>query len=906
MRKNLAKLVTHINTLNQNPTKTSPDYIFWDGVLTDEMVDTALKIKLREPTYVATVAERIGKPVEYTAKLLDEMVHVGILEYMTDENGVDRVYLPVFVPGSMEMGAMDYWRVNKNPEIAYAFPQYIQGLTKGFAQYFPMGTGLVRALPVQQAIENESKRCELEEVSYWVEKYHPSLAVAPCECRHTRRMNGELGSDLEDEWCISLGYLAESCIRTGKARRITREECYEILHKAEEKGFVHEVTNIFGPEESTFICNCHWSSCCALRTAWYCNTPDMVRTNYCAGVDEEKCSACGQCVEVCPMNAVKLGQKLCEKSPTEIKDAIIPGNPEYKGEENWRADLLTERDYVVKETGTSPCKTKCPAHIGVQAYIKLASEGKYRDALELIKKDNPFPAVCGSICNRQCEEACTRGDIDEAVAIDDIKKFIAEKDLYAETRFVPKKINDRGQKIAVVGSGPAGLSCAYYLTELGHDVTVFEKEKRLGGMLTLGIPSFRLEKGIIEAEIDILREMGVKFITGAEVGKYVTLEELRAAGYKGFYLAVGAQGGKKLGIEGEDAEGVISGIDFLKNVNLGKQNDLTVAGKAIVIGGGNVAVDVARTAIRKDSDSVALYCLESRETMPATSEEIEDTEAEGILINNGWGPKRILTKDSVVCGIEFKRCISVFDEEGRFNPQYDENETITVECDCVLIAIGQSIEWGNLLAGSKVELNPDNTVKTVPIKEVETFQMAPAAGLEPEMYHLPTPFEVYQTAESDVFAGGDAYTGPKFAIDAIAAGKEAAESLHRFVWEGHSLVLGRDRRNLHHLDKDNAELSSYDTMPRQRPKVYKENMKSFRDHRGTFTEKQIKIEAERCLNCGVARVDKNLCIGCGLCTTRCKFDAITLTKEYDAWGLQYEDLLVTLGGIIAKETGQGK
>lgn len=906
MRKNLAKLVTHINTLNQNPTKTSPDYIFWDGVLTDEMVDTALKIKLREPTYVATVAERIGKPVEYTAKLLDEMVHVGILEYMTDENGVDRVYLPVFVPGSMEMGAMDYWRVNKNPEIAYAFPQYIQGLTKGFAQYFPMGTGLVRALPVQQAIENESKRCELEEVSYWVEKYHPSLAVAPCECRHTRRMNGELGSDLEDEWCISLGYLAESCIRTGKARRITREECYEILHKAEEKGFVHEVTNIFGPEESTFICNCHWSSCCALRTAWYCNTPDMVRTNYCAGVDEEKCSACGQCVEVCPMNAVKLGQKLCEKSPTEIKDAIIPGNSEYKGEENWRADLLTERDYVVKETGTSPCKTKCPAHIGVQAYIKLASEGKYRDALELIKKDNPFPAVCGSICNRQCEEACTRGDIDEAVAIDDIKKFIAEKDLYAETRFVPKKINDRGQKIAVVGSGPAGLSCAYYLTELGHDVTVFEKEKRLGGMLTLGIPSFRLEKGIIEAEIDILREMGVKFITGAEVGKYVTLEELRAAGYKGFYLAVGAQGGKKLGIEGEDAEGVISGIDFLKNVNLGKQNDLTVAGKAIVIGGGNVAVDVARTAIRKDSDSVALYCLESRETMPATSEEIEDTEAEGILINNGWGPKRILTKDSVVCGIEFKRCISVFDEEGRFNPQYDENETITVECDCVLIAIGQSIEWGNLLAGSKVELNPDNTVKTVPIKEVETFQMAPAAGLEPEMYHLPTPFEVYQTAESDVFAGGDAYTGPKFAIDAIAAGKEAAESLHRFVWEGHSLVLGRDRRNLHHLDKDNAELSSYDTMPRQRPKVYKENMKSFRDHRGTFTEKQIKIEAERCLNCGVARVDKNLCIGCGLCTTRCKFDAITLTKEYDAWGLQYEDLLVTLGGIIAKETGQGK
>ena len=905
MRENLAKLITHINALNQNPTETSSEYIFWDAILTDEMVDTALKIELRKPTYVHTVAERIGKSVEYTAKLLDEMVHVGIVEYMTDENGVDRVYLPVFVPGSMEMGAMDYWRVEKYPQMAYAFPQYIQDLNKKFSRYFPMGTGLVRVLPIQKAIENESKRVKLEEVSYWIEKYHPSLAVAPCECRHTRRMNGELGHDLEGEWCISMGYLAENTIRTGKARRITKEECYEILRNAEEKGFVHQLTNIYGPEESTFICNCHWSSCAALRTGWYCNTPDMVRSNYCAGVDPEKCSACGQCVEVCPMNAVKLGQQLCEKKPIEIKDAVIPGNPEYKGEENWRADLLTERDYVVQETGTSPCKTKCPAHIAVQGYIKLAAQGKFLDALELIKKDNPLPAVCGSICNRPCEEACTRGDLDEAIAIDDIKKFIAEKDLFAETRFVPKNINDRGHKIAVAGSGPAGLSCAYYLTVLGHDVTVFEKEKRLGGMLTLGIPSFRLEKNIIEAEIDLLREMGVKFVTGAEVGKYITLDELRMAGYKGFYLAIGAQGGKKLGIEGEDAKGVISGIDFLKNVNLGKQNDLTVAGKTIVIGGGNVAVDVARTAIRKGSDDVALYCLESREDMPASSEEIEDTEAEGISINNGWGPKRILTKDGAVCGVEFKKCISVFDEEQRFNPKYDENETITVECNSVLVAIGQSIEWGNLLDGSKVELNLDNTAKTVPIEEVVTFQMAPAAGLESETYHLPTPFEVYQTAEPDVFVGGDVYTGPKFAIDAIAAGKEAAESLHRFVW-GHNLVLGRDRRRLHHLDKDNVDLSCYDKMPRQRPRIYKEYTKTFRDHRGTLTDKQIKKETERCLSCGVARVDKNLCIGCGLCTTRCKFDAITLTKEYDAWGLQYEDLLTTLGGIIAKETEQGK
>ncbi|MFX4263415.1 FAD-dependent oxidoreductase [Pelotomaculum propionicicum] len=899
MRENLAKLVTHINVLNQNPTETSPEYIFFDALLTDEMIDTALKIELRTPTYIDQIAERIGKPLEYTAKLIDEMVHIGILEYMTDDKGVDRVYLPIFVPGSMELGAMDYWRTDKYPQIAWAFPAYIQGLNKGFSKYFPMGTGLVRALPVQKAIENDSKKVDLEEVSHWIDKYYPSIAVAPCECRHTRRMNGEIGHDLEGEWCIELGSFAESCIRTGKARRISKEECYDILRKAEENGFVHELTNVYGPEESTFICNCHWSSCMALRTSWYCNTPNMVCSNYLAGVDKEKCVACGQCVEVCPQNAVKLGQKLCEKKPVEIKGAVVPGNPEYS-EKNWRPDLLTERDYVVPETGTAPCKTNCPAHIAVQGYIKLASQGKYLEALELIKKENPLPAVCGSICNRQCEQVCTRGDIDDPVAIDEIKKFIAEQEMKAETRFVPKKLFDEGKKIAVVGSGPAGLSCAYYLAELGHDVTVFEKEQKLGGMLTLGIPSFRLEKSIVEAEIDILRAMGVKFITGAEVGKYVTLDELRTAGFKGFYLAVGAQGSRKLGIEGEDAENVIPGIDFLKQVNLSRQADL--AGKTVVIGGGNVAVDVARAAVRKGSVEVALYCLESREDMPATADEIEDTEAEGISLNNGWGPKRILTENGKVVGVEFKRCLSVIDPETKqFNPKYDENDTTTVACDNVLAAIGQSIEWGSLLKGSKVELNSNNTAKTVPIQDVLTFKTAVAAGLEPEEYHLPTPFEVYQTAEPDVFVGGDAYSGPKFAIDAIAAGKEAAESLHRYVWEGHSLVLGRDRRNLRYLDKENADLSSYDKVPRQRPLVREEAVKTFHDSRTTFTEEQVKKETDRCLSCGVAYVDENICIGCGLCTTRCKFDAITLRKEYDAWGMQYEDLLAALGQILANE-----
>jgi NADPH-dependent glutamate synthase beta subunit-like oxidoreductase/Fe-S-cluster-containing hydrogenase component 2 len=897
-KENLLKLVTHINSLNQAPTEKSSEYIYLDALMTDEMIETALKLELRVPTYLDELAARIDKSVEYTAKLVDEMVHVGLVEYMTDDNGVDRVYLPVFVPGVMELGCMDYERCEKNPAIAYAFPQYIQDLNKGFSKYFPMGKGICRALPVENAIENESKKVDLEEVSHWVDKYYPSLAVAPCECRHTRRMNGELGHDLEGEWCISLGTFAESCIRVGKARRISKEECYEILHKAEERGYVHELTNIYGPEESTFICNCHWSSCCALRTSWYCNTPNMISSNYRAQVNTDECVACGQCVEVCPINAVKLGRKLCEKNPVEIKTAVIPGVPGYS-EKDWKPDLLTERKYVVPETGTSPCKTNCPAHIAVQGYIKLASQGKYRKALELIKKENPLPAVCGSICNRRCEDSCTRGDIDEAVAIDEIKKFIAEQELNSETRFVPKKQFDAGKKIAVIGSGPAGLSCAYYLAEMGHQVTVFEKEQKLGGMLTLGIPSFRLEKHIVEAEIAIMREMGVRFITGAEVGRYVTIEELRQSGYDGFYIAIGAQGGRKLGVEGEDAEGVVSGIEFLKKINADEWDGLE--GKTVVIGGGNVAVDVARTAVRKGSASVDMFCLESREEMPASADEVIDMEKEGIAIHNGWGPKRILAKEGKVIGVEFMRCTSVFDDTHRFAPTYDETDTMIVNCDNVLSAIGQSVEWGNLIEGSKVEVNRNQTAKTVPVTEVMTFQTAPAAGMEPEEYQLRKPFEVYQTAEPDIFVGGDVYSGPKFAIDAIAAGKEAAESLHRFVWKGHSLVLGRDRREMHEIDKENTDLSCYDSVPRQRPIIKASDSRNFHDPRSSFTEEQVKKETARCLGCGAAQVDQTLCLGCGLCTTRCDFNAITLEKKYDEWGMTYEELLPALGAILANE-----
>ena len=752
--------------------------------------------------------------------------------------------------------------LDSNPEMGTFFEHMSRLPLEKITPFVPEGgAGIgMHVIPVEKAIEMENESVDLEHISHWLNKYEGKYAASPCSCRRSRLTHGEGCADDPEGWCIAVGDMADYVVETQKdGRYIDKAEALEILKAAEDNGFVHQITNIDGANKIFAICNCNVNVCYALRTSQLFNTPNMSRSAYVAKVEKANCVACGKCVEFCPAGAVKLGQKLCDKEGCEVQYPRIPLPSEQPwGEHMWSHNYRDVNRINCYDTGTAPCKTACPAHVAVQGYLKLAKEGRYDDALALIKKDNPLPAVCGHVCNRRCEDACTRGTVDEAVAIDEVKRFLAERDLNAETRYIPKKTipslkGGFDEKIAIIGAGPAGLSCAYYLALTGYKPTIFEKNEEPGGMLRYGIPSYKLEKDLLTAEIDVIRELGVEIRCGVEIGKDITIEELREQGYKGFYVAIGCQRGRKPGITGENAKGTYAAVDFLREA--GAKESFALEGDVVVVGGGNVAIDAARISSRCVDAKISMFCLEQRENMPASKEEIAEALEEGIELNCGWGPKEVLEEDGKVAGVVFKKCIRVLDEQGRFSPEYDEEQTVTIPCKHVIFSVGQAIEWGNMLDNLNLKRRPNG------------------GALADKL--------TYQTSEPDIFVGGDLYTGPRFAIDAIAAGREGAISLHRYVHENCTLTIGRNRRDFVELDKNNISVESYDTSKRQIPAKADEKAQAttFRDLSHSLTEEQVKAETSRCLSCGASVVDPNKCIGCGVCTTKCVFDAIHLHRE---------------------------
>ena len=844
-------------------TRNDPEYWGLAGVLTDEEAELAVKLGVRKPKTLAEIVKLSGLEEKKCEALLEEMSRKGLLEYNWENPKHEKQYvLPMYVPGCAEFFNMNANILDSNPEMGTFFEHMSRLPLEKITSFVPEGgAGIgMHVIPVEKAIEMENESVDLEHISHWLNKYEGKYAASPCSCRRSRLTHGEGCADDPEGWCIAVGDMADYVVETQKdGRYIDKAEALEILKAAEDNGFVHQITNIDGANKIFAICNCNVNVCYALRTSQLFNTPNMSRSAYVAKVEKANCVACGKCVEFCPAGAVKLGQKLCDKEGCEVQYPRIPLPSEQPwGEHMWSHNYRDVNRINCYDTGTAPCKTACPAHIAVQGYLKLAKEGRYDDALALIKKDNPLPAVCGHVCNRRCEDACTRGTVDEAVAIDEVKRFLAERDLKAETRYIPKKTipslkGGFDEKIAIIGAGPAGLSCAYYLALTGYKPTIFEKNEEPGGMLRYGIPSYKLEKDLLAAEIDVIRKLGVEIRCGVEIGKDITIEELREQGYKGFYVAIGCQRGRKPGITGENAKGTYAAVDFLREA--GAKESFALEGDVVVVGGGNVAIDAARISSRCVDAKISMFCLEQRENMPASKEEIAEALEEGIELNCGWGPKEVLEEDGKVAGVVFKKCIRVLDEQGRFSPEYDEEQTVTIPCKHVIFSVGQAIEWGDMLDNLDLKRRPNG------------------GALADKL--------TYQTSESDIFVGGDVYTGPRFAIDAIAAGREGAISLHRYVHENCTLTIGRNRRDFVELDKNNISVDSYDTSKRQIPAKADEKVQAatFRDLSHSLTEEQVKAETSRCLSCGASVVDPNKCIGCGVCTTKCVFDAIHLHRE---------------------------
>jgi len=520
------------------------------------------------------------------------------------------------------------------------------------------------------------------------------------------------------------------------------------------------------------------------------------------------------------------------------------------------------------------CFNACPTHINAGKYAFLISEGRFVEAYRVIKERNPFPSVCGRVCHHPCEFVCKRQEEDESIAINPLKRFISDyvrerkKEGSAEERaalfWKKPTIDPQKPKVAVVGSGPSGLTAAQDLAFMGYPVTVLEALPSPGGMMLTGIPSYRLPKEILSEEIQEILDLGVELKVNTPVGSDLSLEELKQKGYQALYLAVGAQASRKLPLEGSTLEGVLGGVEFLKDVNLG--NPPSIGPKVVVVGGGNVAVDVALCALRSGAEVVEMFCLEKREEMPAHEWEVDDALEESVTINCSWGPQRFEGSEGNVTGVSFKRCTSVFDAEGRFNPSYDEEETISASADTVIVAIGQAADLAFLGEGSGLETFRDSALKADEV--------------------------TLETSLPGVFAGGDGVTGPKSVVEAIFHGHEAALSIDRYL-KGADLREGRvkDKEESPPSPRDRA----FELKTRQKEKKIPvcERKGNWKEITRGISETEAREEGERCLECFFTPAfDSEKCILCGACIDVCPGYCLKMVRLENLEGDQKVDQVV--------------
>ncbi len=559
-------------------------------------------------------------------------------------------------------------------------------------------------------------------------------------------------------------------------------------------------------------------------------------------IDASKCTACGDCTDVCPVALPnEYDQGMSQKHATFKKYAqAIPSA------------------FAIQKADKAPCRGACPAGLNVQGYVQMVGQGKYEEALKIIMKDLPLPGVLGRICPHSCEDACRRCEVDAPVAIRNLKRLAAD-------RFDPRKIQidclpKRDERVAVIGSGPAGLSAAYHLARRGIGCTIFEALPKAGGMLRVGIPDHRLPQEILDQEIEIITALGQEIKTNQRLGVDFSVDDLFNEGYKAVYLAIGAHKGIALQIPGEEAEGVRQGVDFLREVNL--EGTTAVGRQVAIIGGGNVAIDVSRAAIRLGAETVHILYRRTRKEMPAWEEEIEAAEAEGVQIDYLTAPKEVLLQDGRVVGL---RCLRMElgepDASGRRRPVPVAGSEYDLEIDQLISAIGQKPDLSVLEHITGVDFSSRGTAETDEL--------------------------TFATGRDGVFAGGDLQTGPAQAIMAVAAGREAACSIERFL-DGEDMAAGRKP-----LSVENPE---YCPIPEDMPSAPRKSMPELpvTDRAGNFREVELgygepegQEEAGRCLNCGY-------CCECFQCVAACKAEAVTLETHAE----QPETLELKTGSII--------